>query len=192
MRQFPGTKELEDRPGLAEALDLVKSGAIGGVCVYKLDRLSRDLILQEQLLREIRRLGGEVFTTAPGEAAFLTNDPDDPSRKLIRQVLGSIAEYERDMITLRLRSGRHRKAAQGRYAFGAPPYGYRAERGELVADESAQAVLERVRELRTTGASLRDIATTLTTEGHRPPRGDRWYPNTVSRLVARSTAGRAQ
>ncbi len=187
-----GTKELDDRPGLADAFDLVKSGAVQGVCVYRLDRLARDLVLQEQLLAEVRRLGGEVFSTSAAEAGFLKDDPDDPSRKLIRQILGAVSEYERSMIALRLRSGRYRKAQQGRYAFGAPPYGYKAERGELVADESAQAVLVRVGELHRSGASLRDIAATLTTEGHRPPRGDRWHPNTVSRLVARSTPGSVQ
>src|ERR1700722_3717783 len=86
-----GTKELEDRPGLIEVFDLVRNGTVKGVCVYKLDRLARDLIVHEQLLAEVRRLGGEVWSTSAGEASYLSDDPDDPSRKLIRQILGRVA-----------------------------------------------------------------------------------------------------
>ena len=41
-----GTKELEHRLGLAEALAAVKDGRAGAIVVYRLDRLARDLILQ--------------------------------------------------------------------------------------------------------------------------------------------------
>src|ERR1039457_3247549 len=50
-----GAKELDDRPGLAEALAMIGNGVVGGICVARLDRLARDLVLQEQLLAEIRR-----------------------------------------------------------------------------------------------------------------------------------------
>ena len=60
--------------------------------VYRLDRLARDLIVQETVLAEVKRLGGEVFSTSAAEAGYLSDDPDDPSRKLIRQVLGAVAE----------------------------------------------------------------------------------------------------
>jgi DNA invertase Pin-like site-specific DNA recombinase len=61
--------------------------------VYRLDRLARDLVLQEQLLAEVWR-SGELFSTAGGEAN-LHGDPEDPSRRLLRQVLGAVSEYER-------------------------------------------------------------------------------------------------
>ena len=35
-----GAKELDDRPGLAEALAMVREGLVGGICVYRLDRLA--------------------------------------------------------------------------------------------------------------------------------------------------------
>ena len=96
-----GTKELEHRLGLAEALAAVKDGRAGAIVVYRLDRLARDLVLQEQLLAEVWR-SGELFSTAGGEAN-LHDDPEDPSRRLIRQVLGAVSEYERSMIALRPR-----------------------------------------------------------------------------------------
>jgi DNA invertase Pin-like site-specific DNA recombinase len=76
-----------------------------------------------------------VFSTSAGEAAYLEDDPGDPARKVIRQVLGAVAEYERSMIALRLRSGRAGKAQAGGFAYGAPPYGYAARRRTRVAED---------------------------------------------------------
>jgi DNA invertase Pin-like site-specific DNA recombinase len=72
-----------------------------------------------------------VFSTAGGEAD-LRDDDADPSRKLVRRILGAVAEYERELLLLRLRRGRQLKAARGGYAgLGSPPYGWRAEDREL-------------------------------------------------------------
>src|SRR5438128_6371629 len=150
-----GSNGLGSRLGLADALDLVREKRAAGIIVARLDRLARDLIVQEQVLAEVRRLGGDVFSTSAGQAAYLVDDPDDPSRKLIRQVLGAVNEYERAMIALRLRSGRRRKADRGGYAYGSPPYGYRTVGRELVEDETEQVALARMRELRAVGASYR-------------------------------------
>ncbi len=181
-----GSNGLEARLGLADALEAIKSRQVDGLAVYRLDRLARDLVLQEQLLADVRRMGGDVFSTSAAEASFLTDDPEDPSRKLIRQVLGAVNEYERAMISLRLRSGRRRKHATGGYAYGAPPYGYRVVAGELVPDEREQLAIARMRVLRGDGASYRQIAAVLAAEGHRTKRGTSWQPMTVRQILSRS------
>lgn len=180
-----GSNGLETRMGLHDALAAVRERKAAGVVVYRLDRLARDLVLQEQLLAEVRRLGGELFSTSSAEAGYLGDDPDDPSRRLIRQVLGAVNEYERAMIALRLRAGRRRKAELGGFAYGSPPLGWRAQDGELVADEGEQEVLERIAEMHQDGFSLRAIADALTLEGYRPKRSDRWHPESLRRVVAR-------
>ncbi len=181
-----GASDLEARPGLVEVMDLIRSGRVGGVVVYRLDRLARDLIVQETLLGEFRRLGGQVFSSSAAEANYLTDDPADPSRKLIRQVLGAVAEYERAMTALRLQSGRAAKATAGGYAYGAPPLGYVAEDGELSLCPDEAETLARIYELRDEGKSLREIAVVLETEDRPTKRGgSRWHPNTLSRILAR-------
>lgn len=177
-----GSNGLDSRTGLLECLDAIKDGTGSGIIVYRLDRLARDLIVQEQILAEVRRLGGQVFSTSAAESGYLEDDPRDPSRKLIRQVLGAVAEYERSMIALRMRAGRQRKADRGGYAYGAPPYGYRAHGGELVEDEAEQAVVQRILGLRQHGASLRQIVADLESAGITPRRG-RWHPDTVAAVL---------
>jgi DNA invertase Pin-like site-specific DNA recombinase len=183
-----GSNGLSDRLGLAEALVNVRDEAAQGLVVYRLDRLARDLVLQEQLLGELWRYGGAVFSTSAGEATYLSDDPDDPSRRLIRQVLGAVNEYERAMIGLRLRSGRARKYTLGGYAFGAPPFGSRAEGGELVSEAAEVLTLQRVRELRSQGLSLRDIGRALESEGHTPRRSEHWHPKVLASMLRRDTA----
>lgn len=183
-----GSNGLDTRQALPGALGAIKAGDAAGMVVYRLDRLARDLIVQETLLAEVKRMGGIVESTFASEAAFLGDDPADPSRKMIRQILGSVAEYERSMIRLRLESGRARKREKGGYAgHGSPAFGYRAEGKALVADSGEQSAVARIVELSGEGRSLREIITVLDAEGHQPKRGDRWHPVTVSRVIARAT-----
>lgn len=180
-----GSNGLEHRLGLAEALATVRGKRAEAVVVYRLDRLARDLVLQEQLLAEVRRIGGVVLSTSPSEGEYLVDDPQDPSRRLIRQVLGAVNEYERHMIRLRLSAGRRRKAEQGGFAYGSPPFGTRAEGRVLVDDVDEQETLLRIRDLRAGGASLPMIAATLTSEGRQPKRGSRWHVESLRRILAR-------
>jgi DNA-binding transcriptional MerR regulator len=54
-----------------------------------------------------------------------------------------------------------------------------------VPDERDAATMQRIRELRAEGRSLRQIAAVLTAEGHRPKRSERWHAQSLSRIVAR-------
>ncbi len=113
-----GSNGLDTRVGLADALQSLRDRNAHGLVVPRLDRLARDLVLQETLLAEVKRLGGRVYSATPAEDEFLADDPQDPSRRLIRQILGAVNEYERSMIALRMRGGRERKRAAGGYAGG--------------------------------------------------------------------------
>ncbi|GAA1806612.1 recombinase family protein [Nostocoides veronense] len=141
---------------------------------------------QEQVLADLWRAKGRAYSCAQGEDANLHEDPDDPSRRLIRQVLGAVSEYERAMVRLRLRNGRRRKAERGGYAYGSPPLGKRTEGAALVDDPEEAATVARIHALHGQRMSLRQIADTLTAEGRPTKRGGRWRPLTVSRVVQRN------
>jgi DNA invertase Pin-like site-specific DNA recombinase len=120
-----------------------------------------------------------------GEAAYLGDDPNDPTRKLIRQVLGAVAEYERALVRLRLRSGKMAKRAKGGYIGGTVPYGFRiADDGTVIADENEQATIARAKSLHAEGLSLRAIGARLKAEGMHPRKAEaEWMPSTVRTLV---------
>ncbi len=184
-----GAADLLERPGLATALGAVQSGTVGAIVVYRVDRLARDLVLQEQLLVEIRRAGGELHSTSPAEDAYLTDDPDDPTRAMIRQILGVVAQYERAMVRLRMDAGKRRKIARGGYGHGRPPYGYRAVGGELVTVGTEQRAISLMRKWRRDGLSYRQVADRMSRSTSRAMsttrQGKAWGPSSVRRIVGR-------
>ena len=150
--------------------------------VCQLASLDDDLVVQEQLLAEIRRLGARVYSLRANEATELRRTPADSSRQIVRQVLQTAAGNERSIAAIRSAA----QTANGQRHGGSPPFGYRAEDGQLVPDPAEQAALARINELRSEGATLREIARALEAEGHRTKRADRWHPETLRRIAKRS------
>jgi DNA invertase Pin-like site-specific DNA recombinase len=96
-----------DRPELAKLLiSLEKNGhGIKTVIVENMTRLARDLMVQEAIVNDLKKQGFDLISVQDG-SDLLSNDP---TRKLVRQVLGAIAEYDKQMIVLKLRVARERK-----------------------------------------------------------------------------------
>ena len=185
-----GANGVDSRVGLYEALEALRDGRVDGLITYNLDRLARRLEVQEAILGQVWAAGRRVLTVED-DGEVPEDDPNDPYRTAMRQVRGVFSQLERSMLAKRMRDGRNLKRETGGYAGdGSPPYGYRSESGTLVPVPEEQAVLDRIRELRAGGASLRQIGQTLTTEGHCPRpsklrRHNGWAPETVRRIVAR-------
>jgi DNA invertase Pin-like site-specific DNA recombinase len=181
----PGSLPPDERPGLLAALKAVENGEADGLLLPgDLDRLARELVVQEAILSRVWKAGKTVYTTARGEVP--ADDPDDPMRTALRQFMGVIAQLDRAMTIKRMRNGRRAKAAAGGYAgYGSPAFGQHSVDGELTADEREAAVIGRMRELRSAGLSYRLIADTLNAEGLKSKRGGDWHPETVSRVLGR-------
>ena len=86
-----GTKDLENRPALGELLDALHCEGVKLVLVEKLDRLARDLMVQESILHDISRKGFQLVSVAEPDLCS-----DDPSRKLMRQIMGAFSECRKD------------------------------------------------------------------------------------------------
>lgn len=130
-----GTKE--DRPALARMLvDLEENGhGIKTVIVERLDRLARDLMVQEAILNDFQK--HEVHFISATEGSDLLEG--DATRKLVRQVLGAIAEYDKAMLVAKLRAARERQRARTGRCEGRKGY----------ADtEEGRAIIREVKRLR--------------------------------------------
>jgi DNA invertase Pin-like site-specific DNA recombinase len=180
-----GALPAAERPGLVAALKAIQAGEADGLLIPgDLDRLARELIVQEAILSQVWRAGGVVHTTTRGE--ILADDPDDPMRTAIRQFMGIFAQLDRALIAKRMRNGRKAKAAAGGYAgYGSPAFGQRSVDGELVTDEREAAVSARMRELRGKGMSYQQIADQLNAEGLKSKRGGAWHSMTAARVLGR-------
>jgi DNA invertase Pin-like site-specific DNA recombinase len=180
---------MEGRPGLAAALVTIADGDADGLVVHRVDRLARELHVQEAALANAWAAGEHVKVFEVVEGGEISrDDPDDPNRKFLRQVWGAAAELEKGMIRARLQGGRRRKAARGGYIGGKqlhPRYGYDLVDGEYVAKSDEQAVIARMRELRAGGATWAATAAALNEEDVTPPSGKAWYPMTARRILNR-------
>jgi DNA invertase Pin-like site-specific DNA recombinase len=187
-----GTLDAADRPGLTDALALLRTGHADGLIVRDLDRLARAVSVQEAVLAEVwGNNGAAVFTSIPPQEVA-RDDPDDPMRTAMRQMAGVFNELNRRLIVKQLRDGRTTKAAKGGHATGSPPYGWRTDKdgetpnGALVPVPEEQTALARMRQLSAKGAPLQAIAATLTAEGHPTKRGGTWSAATVMRILKRT------
>ena len=167
-----GTNELADRPAFVEMMTALHSDGVQLVLCEALHRLARDLMIQESILHDMKRHDFELISVQEPDLCS-----DDPSRKLMRQIMGAFAEYEKSMIVIKLRGARQRMKAKTGTCEGRKPYGY---------FEGEQATLERMKALRDTGATYGAIAGTLNAEGVEPRTvGTKFHAGYVHRLLTR-------
>jgi DNA invertase Pin-like site-specific DNA recombinase len=185
-KAVPGTVASDERPELGAALSWIEDKKVHGIVAPNLDRLARELVVQEAALAQTWKHGGRAFMADQGE--ILPDGPEDPMRTAMRQMMGVFAQLDRGMSVAKLRRGRRIKGEKGEYAYGAPPYGWQAHKKELTEEEMEQVGRARARQLRDKDRlSYREIAAVLDAEGIRPKRGDRWHPETVRRMLANTT-----
>jgi DNA invertase Pin-like site-specific DNA recombinase len=113
-----GTTDTADRPAWRSMLAEILADGVRAIVIERLDRLARDLMVQEYIIADCQKRGIVLLSTAEPDLCS-----SDPTRVLMRQILGAIAAYDKSMIVLKLRGARERKRAQSGRCEGAKPYG---------------------------------------------------------------------
>jgi site-specific DNA recombinase len=110
-----------NRPGLDRLRDAAAQAAFDAVLITAPDRLARKYVHQVLLIEELEGCGCQVrFSDRPMS--------DDPHDQLLLQIRGAVAEYERVLITDRMRRGRLAKLRAGQLLpWSRPPYGYQID-----------------------------------------------------------------
>jgi DNA invertase Pin-like site-specific DNA recombinase len=178
-----GTRELDNREGLRELLTRIRANGVRLVLVESATRLARDLMVGEVILREFR--DARVSVIAAESGTDLTVGDDDPTRKLIRQVLGAVAEFEKCILVAKLKAARQRMRRTAGRCEGRKPYGTRP--GEL-------AVVDRILKLRRKPRngdrmSFARVARLLNDEGAPTRTGGPWAAATVRQIAMRRLPG---
>jgi site-specific DNA recombinase len=172
-----------DRPALCRLRQQVKEGKVDCVVVFKLDRLSRNVVDTVNLV--LREWENRCYLKSARESI----DTYDHAGKMFFYTLVSFAEWERNTIRDRTFSGRVRRAQEGRNPGRKLPYGYATgeRRGDVrVVPEEAEVVKRIFREY-IAGGSVRSIAFRLNQEGLPAPKGTGWSGPTIARMLANET-----
>jgi site-specific DNA recombinase len=170
---------LEHRPALAEMFTYLESHPdIDSVLVFKLDRLARDLYIQEHLIKKIESLKKTLLSLKEPDL-----DSKDPMRKAFRQFMGIVSELEKSFITMRLSGGRINKARKGGYAGGSKPMGYKVKDKDLMIDKPTADTVKAIFQMKEDSKGLREIARELNANDYPSARGGKWYAGTVKYIL---------
>ena len=176
-----------NRPGLDRLRDRAALAVFERVLITAPDRLARNYVHQVLLIDELAQRGCEVeFLDRP-----MSQDPHD---QLLLQIRGAVAEYERTLITDRMRRGRQAKLRSGQLLpWSVPPYGYvmdperPRDPQRLRLDPVKAAVITQIFAWYTdpqTPATLYGVAKRLTDDQIPTPRGGpRWNVASVRGIL---------
>jgi DNA invertase Pin-like site-specific DNA recombinase len=161
------TGKRNDRPELQKALAACRKHK-ARLVIAKLDRLSRNVAF--------------IATMMDAGVEFLACDNPHATR-LTLHILAAVAEHEREMISARTKAALQAAKARG------VRLGRNAERlasaNRATAVDRARQIEHVLAELNRSGMTTREIAAELTARGITTPRGGRWHPQTVRRLMER-------
>ena len=164
------------RAGFVELLERVEAGEISALVVYRLDRLSRDMLTLLAFERYLNENGVALHTV---EGRIDTGTPEGWTSYAINAFS---SETERRNAAARTRSAMAFKRSRGEVV-GAIPYGFRREGAILEPVEAEQAVIRKAARLYARGKTLADICRAFDRQGIRTRTGRKFASQQVKNLL---------
>lgn len=152
-----------ERPDMQALLDDSERGLIGTVYIYKLDRMSRDVIDTLNLLHRILPKYGVKVISMTEDLRF-----ENPMDKVMIGVNAIMGQYEREVIYMRTRAGMKERVKKGLWPGGGMvPWGYYYDRndGILHPDPEQAEMVRKAYEMYVDGYSCQKIAKILGFKG---------------------------
>lgn len=121
----------QDRQGLNDLMQKVRRGKVDIILAFKLDRVARSLSHLAQFIAELQT--NRVALVCPSQGIDTSNS--NPAAHLQLNILAAVAQFERELITERVKSGITAAKARG-VPLGRPATPDRRKRqvAELVAE----------------------------------------------------------
>ncbi len=170
-----------ERAGLKRALVEATNGVYELLLVHRVDRLSRNVRQLAQISEDLDRAGVALRSvTEPF-------DTSSAAGKMMMQMLGVFAEFERTTIVERITAGMGRAASEGRWVVGKVPYGYARDKDtKLLAPELGQSqTVKRIFDLYVRGQlGSEAIAQLLNSEGLATKTGVPFSARTVIHMLS--------
>ena len=179
-----GATPIEKRAGLAELIQLCQEEQIPMILCENASRFARDLIVQETGYQRLKELG--IQLTPVDTPEFFNSD--DPSRVMIRQMLGAVRQMHKSVIAAELATARKNKRketgkkVEGRksYAETNPELVKAAKRLSRCNDPKRR---DRQKDTKQT-LSLRKIADALFEQGFTNSNGKPLSPSAVKNILS--------
>jgi DNA invertase Pin-like site-specific DNA recombinase len=178
-----GADSLESRPGFAAMLERIEANGCKTIIVETANRFARDLMVQEVGYARLQERSIELIA-ADSPGSF---QEDGPTARLVRQVLGAVAEFDKAMTVAKLRGARERMRKTGKVRTLDGKRG-KCEGRKALHETAPEAVmmakrLRRASPLNGDRMSLQRIAAHLAEAGHVNEQGKIYNPKSVLAMV---------
>jgi DNA invertase Pin-like site-specific DNA recombinase len=148
------------RPALNQLVADIEAGRVDMIVIYKIDRLTRSLLDFVRLIDVLERYGVSFVSVTQ------SFDTSDSMGRLILNVLLTFAQFERELMSDRVRDKKAAMRKKGLFAGGLPPFGYLVTKGgRLVVDSDRAAIVTELFQRYPLSDSVRELVSDLNRRG---------------------------
>ncbi|HDZ76706.1 MAG TPA: recombinase family protein, partial [Candidatus Omnitrophica bacterium] len=163
-----------NRPALTEMLQHIHEGEINLVMAYKIDRLTRSPKDFYQLIELFEKHGVDFISVTE------RFDTSTPSGRLLRNIMLTFAQFERELTSERTRDKLLQRAQKGMWNGGVVPLGYKRVEKKLVIEEKEAEIVRSIYGIYTQHGSLFKVYRDLKTSNIRGRKGEYFSKHAVA------------
>ena len=169
------------RPALQQLLDDCEAGLVDIIVVYKIDRLSRSICDFADLTKKFDEWGVQ-FVAVTQEINTATS-----AGRMMLNILITFAQYEREVITERVRDKMAATRKKGKFVCGSVPMGYDVENKRLIVNSGEADVIRGIFQRYIEIQSPKLIAMELNDRNIKTKQGKKWDTAHVNRILISPT-----
>ncbi len=169
-------KNIKGRPAMQRLVADVEKDKFQAVLVWKISRLSRNMLDTLTLLDKFEDYGVKFISYSENF------DTGSPIGRLVVQLMASIAEMERNTLSENVKLGMKQRALEGSWN-GGVVFGYDTIEKELVINQNEAKVIQLIFQLYASGKGLKAIANHLNKAGYRTKRNCHFSINGVETIL---------
>ena len=167
---------INKRLGYKNMISFMKENQIDGIVVWSLSRLGRKMKDVVEFMDYLKKNNIRFYSIKEN----LSND--DKIGSLIMNILGSINEFEVEVIRERIKDVKRNKK-ENNEVYGRLMYGYDNINGKLVINQTERNTIKRIKNLRSRKWSWRRISNKLNEEGILSKEGNKWYDGSLYNVM---------
>lgn len=169
-------KNISGRPAMQKLISDVEKDKFQAVLVWKISRLSRNMLDTLTLLDKFEDYGVKFISYSENF------DTGSPIGRLVVQLMASIAEMERNTLSENVKLGMKQRALEGSWN-GGVVFGYDTIEKELVINKKEAEIVQQIYQLYANGKGLKSIANYLNKAGYRTKRNCYFSINGVAQIL---------
>jgi len=169
-------KDIKNRKGFHSVLEMLENGELGTLIVLSLSRMGRNLKQNYETIEKMINKDTNLISLKENV------DLSTPMGRFMVNIMNSLYQMEREMISERVTDVLHDKKVNGK-VFGVVPYGFDRDDDILVPNNKEQKMIKKIMNLKKTGLSYQKISDFLNRNKHIKKNGKKFNRYDVFHLV---------